>query len=177
MIEPIRLRVGDSLSRDELLKKFEIIRYGSVEMVAEPGEYAIHGANVDVYPISYRAPIRIHFHLDQIESIRDYSLQEGKSLTTFEELFLLPLTETFLKKRERLRESLEEFEPVAGLEDIRPGDFVVHLEYGVGRFLGTKTLKLQGESKKHIAIEYADREILYLPFDHHQLLERYLGLD
>lgn len=176
-MEPIRLRVGDILSREELFQRLETVHYTPVETVEDPGEYAIHGANVDLYPISYRAPVRLHFHLDRIETIRDYSLQEGRSLTEFEEVFLLPLTEAFLKRRQRLRESLEDFEPVAGLEDIRPGDYVVHLEYGIGRFLGTKTLKLQGAAKKHLAIEYAEREILYLPFDHHQLLERYLGLE
>jgi transcription-repair coupling factor (superfamily II helicase) len=76
-----------------------------------------------------------------------------------------------------LRAAYEDFEPVSDLEDIRSGDYVVHLEYGIGKFIGTKTLKLQGASKKHLAIEYADQEILYLPFDHHQLLERYLGME
>ncbi len=177
MNEPVRLHVGDRISRDELLQKLTFVRYQETRQVEEPAEYSIRGATVDIYPISYRAPIRLQFQLDEIVSIRDYSLQEGKSLTEFNDVFLLPVTDVFLKKRERLKASLEEFEPVADLEDIRIGDYVVHIEYGVGKFLGTKSLKMGGELKRHLAIEYAEHEILYLPFDHHQLLERYLGLE
>ena len=176
-LKVFRLRVGETTSQDDFLTKLVSLNYHEEKVVEEPGDYAVRGGTVDLYPLSYRAPVRIHFHLDKIESIRDYSLHEGKSLTTFEELFLLPITEAFLKRRARLKAHLEEFEPVAGLEDIHAGDFVVHVEYGVGKFLGTKTLKISGTTKRHLAIEYADQEILYLPFDQHQLLERYLGLE
>ncbi|MBI4358457.1 MAG: transcription-repair coupling factor [Candidatus Omnitrophica bacterium] len=172
-----RLRVGESMSQDGLLEKLRALNYHEVKMVEEPAEFAVRGGLIDIYPLSYRAPIRVHFHLDQVASIRDYSLHEGKSLTTFEELFILPVSEAFLKRRARLKAHLEEFEPVTQLEDIRVGDYVVHLEYGIGKFLGTKTLRISGGSKRHLAIEYADQEILYLPFDQHQLLERYLGLE
>jgi transcription-repair coupling factor (superfamily II helicase) len=50
---------------------------------------------------------------------------------------------------------------------------VVHLQYGIGRFLGTKVIQIKGEKRKHLAIEYADREILYL--DLREPLERYIG--
>ena len=172
-----RLRVGETIPQFELLKKLSSLNYHEEKIVEEPGEYAVRGGMIDIYPLSYRAPIRIHFQLDKIESIRDYSLHEGKSLTTFEELFLLPITEAFLKRRARLKAHFEEFEPVTELEDIRVGDYIVHVEYGIGKFLGTKTLKISGAPKRHLALEYANQEILYLPFDQHQLLERYLGLE
>ncbi|MBI4372308.1 MAG: transcription-repair coupling factor [Candidatus Omnitrophica bacterium] len=172
-----RLRVGDEIAREELLQKLEALNYQEEKIVEEPGDYTVRGSAIDIYPLSYRAPIRIYFHLDRVESIRDYSLHEGKNLTTFEELFLMPITEAFLKKRSRLKAYLEEFEPVSELEDIRIGDYVVHVEYGVGKFLGTKTLKTTGAPKRHLALEFANQEILYLPFDQHQLLERYLGLE
>src|SRR3989338_3315932 len=176
-LKVFRLHAGETIGQDQFLQKLNSLNYREVKIVEEPGDYAVRGGTVDVYPLSYRAPIRLHFHLDKIESNRDYSLHEGKSLTEFEELFLLPITEAFLKRRSRLKAHLEEFEPVAGLEDIRVGDYVVHLEYGVGKFLGTKTLKIAGQTKRHLALEYAKSEILYLPFDQHQLLERFLGLE
>ncbi|MBI4368259.1 MAG: DEAD/DEAH box helicase [Candidatus Omnitrophica bacterium] len=172
-----RLRVGETIPQEDLLKKLNALNYQEEKSVEEPGEYTVRGGTIDIYPLSYRAPVRIHFRLDQIESLRDYSLHEGKNLTTFEELFLLPVTETFLKRRARLKAHFDEFEPVTELGDIRVGDYVVHPEYGVGTFLGTKVLKMTGFPKRHLALEYAHQEILYLPFDQHQLLERYLGLE
>jgi transcription-repair coupling factor (superfamily II helicase) len=176
-LKVFRLHVGEKIAHDDFLNKLNELNYREVKTVEEPGDYAVRGSVFDIYPLSYRAPIRIHFHLDEIESIRDYSLHEGKNLTTFEEVFLLPVTEVFLKRRARLRSHLEEFEPVSKLDDIQAGDYVVHIEYGIGKFLGTKTLKISGSPKKHLALEYAHEEIIYLPFDQHQLLERYLGLE
>ncbi|OGW78938.1 MAG: transcription-repair coupling factor, partial [Omnitrophica bacterium GWA2_52_8] len=64
-------------------------------------------------------------------------------------------------------------DPLTEKKDILPGDFVVHLKYGIGRYLGNKTLKIDGQSKRHLAIEYADQEVLYL--DYQEPLERYIG--
>ncbi|OGW88474.1 MAG: hypothetical protein A3A73_05185 [Omnitrophica bacterium RIFCSPLOWO2_01_FULL_50_24] len=173
----VRFRVGDLISRTELLKQFHSLNYHETKTVEEPGEHSVRGGTVDVYPLSYRAPVRIQFQLDRIESIRDYSLHEGKSLTTFEEIFLLPVSEAFLRKRDRLRSQYGDYEPLAGLEDIRPGDFVVHVEYGIAQFLGTKALKISGSTKRCLALEFDRGEILYLPFDQHQLLERFIGVE
>src|SRR3990167_6679000 len=102
-LKVFRLRVGETISRNELLEKLTALNYCNSEVVEEPGEFSVRGATIDVYPLSYRAPIRVYFHLDRVESIRDYSLHEGKSLTTFEELFPLPITEAFLRRRSRLK--------------------------------------------------------------------------
>ncbi len=170
-----RLRIGETIAQDELLAKLSALNYQEQKVVEEPGEYSVRGAAIDVFPLSYRAPLRIQFRLDQVESIRDYSIQEGKNLTSFEELFLLPVTESFLKRRARLKAHYEEFEPVTELGQIRPGDYVVHLDYGIGQFLGTKTLKISGRPEKCLALQYSNEEIIYLPFAQHELLERYIG--
>jgi transcription-repair coupling factor (superfamily II helicase) len=173
----VRFRVGESHNQDAFLTALRSLNYREAELVEEPGEFTVRGSIIDIYPLSYRAPVRIRFHLDKIESLKDYSLHEGKSVTAFEEIFILPVTEAFQKKRNRLKAYQDEFEPLQVLEDICVGDYVVHIEYGVGKFLGTKTLKISGQKKKHIAMEFDQNEILYLPFDQYQLLERYLGLE
>ena len=175
-LEPVfHVRVGDEIGRDGLIEQLMRLRYEESETAHSPGEFSRRGGIVDVYPVSYRAPIRVLFSYDRIDSIRDFSVQDGKSLTAFEELFLLPATDTFLKQKSRLRERFESFEPLTELRDIRPGDYVVHLKYGIGTFLGSKIMKLSGVPKRHLAIEYADREILYIPADTQEPLERYIG--
>ncbi len=177
IVNLLRLRVGETISREELLEKLASLNYREQKIVEEPGDYSVRGAAIDAYPLSYRAPIRIHFKSDQIDTIRDYSLHEGKSLTSFEEVFFLPVTESFIKRRARLKAHYEDYEPVTELENIRPGDYIVHLEYGIGQFLGTKIIKISGQPQKCIAIEYANQEIIYLPFAQHQFLERYIGAE
>ncbi len=172
-----QLRVGEKIEKDELIDKLFELNYVEERSVGSPGEFAHRGGIVDIYPISYRAPVRVHFHLDQIESIRDFSPEQGKSLTTFEELFLMPASDLFLKRKSRMRERFESFEPLTEIGDVKQGSLVVHLQYGVGRFLGAKMLNIDGKSKRHLAIEYADKEILYVPADGHEPIERYIGVE
>ncbi|PIQ85871.1 MAG: transcription-repair coupling factor [Candidatus Omnitrophica bacterium CG11_big_fil_rev_8_21_14_0_20_45_26] len=167
---------GQTIEKDAFLAQLQALKYQEERSVEAPGEFAHRGAIVDIYPISYRAPIRIHFHFNTIESIRDFSPTDGKSLTAFEELFLLPVTGPFLKRSHRLRDQFETFEPLTELHDIRRGDYVVHFDYGVGKFLGSKMIEVTGTPKRHLAIEYADKEILYIPADAAVSLERYIGV-
>ena len=168
-----KIKVGQALERDELQDLLNELHYQKKDFVSRPGEYARRGGVFDIYPVTYRSPMRLEFEGDALASIRDFSPIDGESLAHFEEIFLIPLSEIFSRKIARAADEFENFKPLAKVKDLRPGDFVVHLKYGIGRFLGTKFLQIKGEKRRHIAIEYADREILYLETS--EPMERYVG--
>ncbi len=168
-----QIKVGQVLEREAFKELLLDLHYQRCEYVTQPGEFAVRGAIVDLYPVTYRAPVRIEYKADTITSIRDFSPADGRTMTRFEEVFLVPVSDAFEKKMHRFRERFEAFEPLTELKDLKPGDYVVHLKYGIGRFLGTKHLTVHGEKKRHLAVEYAKREILYVGFD--EPLERYIG--
>ncbi|MBI4550527.1 MAG: transcription-repair coupling factor [Candidatus Omnitrophica bacterium] len=177
MLNLSKLRTGQTISRDHLIQSLEKLNYRRQDFVSRPGDYSSRGQVVDVYPLTYQMPVRVIFQLDEIESIHDFSLHTGESLTTYAEVTLLPLNEMFARKLERYELRGAGTAPIESFLDIREGDYVVHLDYGVGRFLGFKRLKVKGEWKKHFAIEYAESEILYLETGGPKLLERYIGLE
>jgi transcription-repair coupling factor (superfamily II helicase) len=168
-----RLKVNSAITIEGLEELLNGLFYQKKEFVALPGEFAVRGGVVDIYPITYRLPVRVQFRGDMPVQIRDFSLGTGESTATFEEVFLIQVSDLFRKKLRRMEERLESFEPVAGLRDLERGDLVVHLKYGIGRFLGTKTIQMQKERTRCVAIEYADKEILYLSME--EPLERYIG--
>lgn len=170
-----RLYVGQTIERGELETLLRKLRYRRRDFVSRPGEYSTRGAAVDVYPISYRAPVRLSFEVDTVVSIRDFSPHEGKSLTRFDEVFLAPLTEAFETSVSRLRERFESFEPLTEITELQSGDLVVHLQYGIARYLGTKKIEIKGQAARHLALEFDNREILYLGMD--ESLERYIGVE
>ena len=60
--------------------------------------------------------------------------------------------------------------------DIEPGELVVHLDYGIGRFLGS-TEVVVGDSRSEVfTVEYADGAKLHVPVSHAHLLSRYVGI-
>ncbi|WP_457755882.1 transcription-repair coupling factor [Thermodesulfatator indicus] len=62
-------------------------------------------------------------------------------------------------------------------EDLKPGDFVVHREHGIGRYHGLVSLEIGGLPGEFLLIEYKDGDKLYLPVDKLNLLHKYVGLE
>ncbi len=86
--------------------------------------------------------------------------------------------EIFRRSR-RLRRS-RRFRGAVSLESLAqlsPGDYVVHMDHGVGQFRGMDKLEVAGESIESLAIEYAGGEILRVPVYRLDLVERWVGED
>jgi transcription-repair coupling factor (superfamily II helicase) len=67
-------------------------------------------------------------------------------------------------------------ERVSEVADIQPGDFVVHVEHGVGKYLGIVETSFSGRKQEVLSIEYAKGEKVYLPVTQAHLLTRYKGM-
>ncbi len=61
----------------------------------------------------------------------------------------------------------------AEFRDLKIGDYVVHLDHGIGRFLGLVELEAGGESLEMMAIEYRDNQKLYVNLNQLDLIQRY----
>lgn len=58
-------------------------------------------------------------------------------------------------------------------DDIKPGDYVVHQEYGIGIYLGIETKTIREKQIDYLKIQYADEGNLYVPVENIYLLEKY----
>lgn len=59
--------------------------------------------------------------------------------------------------------------------ELNPGDYVVHINYGIGRFKGIERIKAVGTERDYIQVEYADDEIVFIPIEQVNLVQRYIG--
>ncbi|PPB81529.1 transcription-repair coupling factor (superfamily II helicase) [Albidovulum inexpectatum] len=76
-----------------------------------------------------------------------------------------------LVRRGRKRKRAENF--LTEAQSLSPGDLVVHVEHGVGRYLGLETITAAGAPHDCVALEYAGGDRLYLPVENIELLSRY----
>ncbi len=67
--------------------------------------------------------------------------------------------------------------PFQSFEDLKEGDYVVHGEHGIGRYLGLHQLVVGGQEGDYLLLEYADQDKLYVPVDKLSLIHRYVGAD
>ena len=59
--------------------------------------------------------------------------------------------------------------------ELSPGDYVVHVNYGIGRFSSIERMRVLGNERDYIKIEYADEETVFVPIEQANLVQRYIG--
>lgn len=67
--------------------------------------------------------------------------------------------------------------PETGYTDLNPGDYVVHVDQGIGRFKGLVRRSIDGLEREYLEIEYADQAQLFVPIHQADRLTRYVGPD
>lgn len=67
--------------------------------------------------------------------------------------------------------------PEATFADLQVGDYVVHVEYGIGRFAGLQKRVIDESEREYLIIEYAGNDLLYVPIHQADRLSRYVGAD
>jgi len=81
------------------------------------------------------------------------------------------------KKTRRKGAFKEKGQKIRSFSDMKTGDYVVHENHGIGKFTGIQQLKVQGEKKDYIVIKYAGNDVLYVPVEHMDMVQKYIGGD
>ncbi len=76
-----------------------------------------------------------------------------------------------LKRRMRVAKDKQ----IHYFRDINVGDYVVHVNHGIGKYVGVETLAVGGVHKDYLFIRYAGEDKLYLPTDQVHMLQKYIG--
>ena len=116
----LNLKVGDSISQQDLLKKLIALGYKRATMVSDMGEFSIRGDISDVYSLNEN-PIRIEFWGDEIVDIRYFNNETQKSIEKIKDVEILPIYKFVLpsKAPEEFSSSLkEQFEEEGFFEGI-----------------------------------------------------------
>jgi transcription-repair coupling factor (superfamily II helicase) len=142
-----------------LLRKLDEMGYEKVWQVSQIGEFSQRGGIVDVFPINLNFAIRIEFSGNKIENI-----------------FRLPI-EIKDEKREKeiLKKRLKSQKIFSDLRGLKPGDYLVHLDHGIGIFKGVELIHDRELTRKYYEIEYGQGDKLYVPLGLERKLSRYIG--
>ena len=81
-------------------------------------------------------------------------------------------------KIKRTRKSkIKNAAPIKSFTDIKPGDYVVHENYGVGQYVGIKQIEKHGLKKDYLHIKYAGEDALYVSVENMDFIQKYMGSD
>ncbi|HEY4349627.1 MAG TPA: transcription-repair coupling factor, partial [Paraburkholderia sp.] len=144
----LQLALRQTLDLQSEQRRLQASGYRAVPQVQEPGEFAVRGALLDIFPMGSGEPYRIELFDREIESIRSFDPENQRSLHKIEKVDLLParefpLTEESVKSfRNKLRERFP-IDPrrCPIYQDLKEGTTPAGIEYYLPLFFeGTETL-------------------------------------
>jgi len=177
MFASLKLYLHQNIEPRALARTLVGYNYSASTQVNQEGDYSLRGGIIDIFPVTFENPIRIEFVARQINSIRSFDIISGATLDKHTAVIVLP---RYIFKDGRIRKSYTGYGeklPIANFVDIEVGDYVVHINHGIGRYLGIKKLSSEKGYAAHMLIEYADGDKLYVPAKEVHLLSKYIGFE
>ncbi|RXZ79276.1 transcription-repair coupling factor [Paenibacillaceae bacterium] len=119
--------------------------------------------------------------------LHDYGIEppvmvEGNLQTGFElpsvHLVIITEGEMFSQKQRKVRrldKKIDNAERIKSYTELKVGDYVVHQNHGIGKYLGIGTLEIGGIHKDYLHILYAAGDKLSVPIDQIDLIQKYVG--
>ena len=161
------LTKNQSYNFSQFLRKLDEMGYEKVLRVSEPGEFSQRGGIIDVFPINSIFALRFEFLGNRIESIERLPVEIEDEKTA----------------KDILKRKLKSQKLFSDLKGLKPGDYLVHLDHGIGIYNQQLTINPEGKpsasygagNQQYYQIEYAQGDKLYVPVGLERKLSRYIG--
>ncbi|MDD4990224.1 MAG: CarD family transcriptional regulator [Candidatus Pacebacteria bacterium] len=166
------LEKDQKINISEVLKNLDEMGYEKVFKITAPGEFSQMGGIIEVFPINSAFAVRLDFLGNKIETIEKLPLEIANE----------EISKALLKKK------LKSQKIFSDLKGLKPGDYLVHLDHGIGQFYGIGNFqfpvsnfqsisneKISKQRKQYYILKYASEDKLYVPVGLERKLTRYIG--
>ena len=163
---------GEMRQLDEDLKALTEKKYSVIVMAGSEKTLPIIASDLREYGISCSIANKDSVLTEGHVLLMTGSLSSGYDYPGFRTALITQSKAMTAKRRKAKKKKGEE---IHSLSDITPGDAVVHVLYGIGRFTGISKIETDGVTKDYITIKYAGTDVLYVPVTQLDLVSRYIG--
>ncbi|MDJ0346918.1 excinuclease ABC subunit UvrB [Streptomyces sp. H10-C2] len=88
----VRLKVGDTIERDQLLRKFVEIQYARNDVAFSRGTFRVRGDTIEIFPVYEELAVRIEMFGDEIEALSTLHPLTGEVISDDREMYVFPAT-------------------------------------------------------------------------------------
>ena len=167
---PIILESGTITNYNQLINQLTENGYVRVSTINELGEFSVKGDIIDIFPNGYKDPIRINLYGNEIEKIEDFELKDGSKINKINRVIINPFSEfTFNQNKRKIK--ADTF--LTDLSTFEVDDLIVHVDHGIGKFLGLKNVTVLDTDHDCVEIEYFNSDKLFIPVENIELLSKY----
>ena len=175
MFDALKIYKGKAIDLEETYRTLTEFGYKRVGAITEEGDFSAKGENIFVFPATFDYPIRIELFHNEVEGIKTIDPVSYESISEHQMVIVLPIKGMLRKRKYKPRKSRKETDPIDTFVDIEPSDYVVHVDYGIGKYLGLERIKTKKGAEDHLVLEYKDGDRLYVPFEDLNKIQKYIA--
>ncbi len=183
MFKSLKLYIDCQIEIEHIIETLVEFGYKRQENISAEGDFSRRGEVMDIFPCTFELPLRIMLNIDRIASIKTFNPSDGNPLWEHKMAIILPIktitphNKIGINKRYTFNaSSLKEEYPIDNFIDLDAGDYIVHNQHGIGKFLGIDKIKIGDQYKNHIIIEFDRNEKLFVPIEKMNLIQKYIAL-
>ena len=175
---------GQALRLEELLKEFDI---GAVNLAVNPdmcrdATFCVSADEHTPSPFPLPSGERIKVRGLDTDEIKEIIISEGELHDGFLfpdiKLMLITDREIFGRYRRKLHKiKYKSGRVLRGIDEIKAGDYIVHTEYGIGRYEGITRTTIDNNQVDLISITYQGGDKLYVPVDKIKYVQKYIAVE
>jgi transcription-repair coupling factor (superfamily II helicase) len=151
--------------------------FGNINYLKEEMEgYKNQGLKIFIFAESESQSDRISYLLRDYEPIMiPQTISSGYALPN-DHIIVIQENEIFGRKK-NIPSSVRKAksEAIDSFVELNPGDYVVHVNYGIGLFKGIERISAAGNERDYISLEYSGDETIFIPIEQVNLIQRYIG--
>lgn len=98
-------------------------------------------------------------------------IEEKVAVLTEKEMFNRPI------KKRRRQLNITNAERIKNYNELNPGDYVVHVNHGIGKYIGMETLKIKGIHQDYLSVQYQKNDRVLIPVTQLNLLQKYVSAE
>ncbi|MCM8823254.1 MAG: transcription-repair coupling factor [Candidatus Omnitrophica bacterium] len=167
MLDTLKIYVRKQIPLNEVVEKLVQLEYKRYDSVNEEGDFSVKGDTLEIFPVNFTWPLRVEWEFDVVSKIYSFDKNFNRKIADYDFLIVIP----FLKRYKRYSEDI----PLDAVLRIKSGDYVVHINYGIGKFLGIKKIRVKDKEDYFFEIEYANKDKIYLPREDIHLIQKYVS--
>jgi transcription-repair coupling factor (superfamily II helicase) len=181
--ESLVIKINEKIQIGELAKKLTSLGYEKVGISTpeKEGHFSARGNLVDLWLERYKLPVRIDLIGEKIENLYLFNPITQTKIKNLKEIYIVPFGMTpkiapAWTKKAKFHAGEGKYERLF-LSEIEPGDLVVHIDHGIGKYIGISSKKLSDQKPvQSLIVEYAKGDKLFVPVNQIERLTKYIGV-
>lgn len=169
LFDTLKIYLHREISQQSVIEKLFQLGYKRQQDTFQEGDFSLKGEVLEIFSVNFNFPVRIEWEYEVINKIYSFDKTLNKKIVDYDFLIVIP----YLKKVKRKKYN-EDF-PLDAILKVKKGDYVVHIRYGIGKFLGIKKLKIKDKEDYYFGIEYANKDKLYVGREDAHLIQKYIS--